>query len=355
MPRSRQMSIATGASSMSSGSERRRPLKLGAIVGGLIGVGLCAWLLASYGVVRILDVLAHAGWGGMAVIVSFHLPQMLCSALGWRALVEPTQYESRPRLRTYLLLRWVREAVNNLLPLAQIGGEFVVVRLLQLRRVPLAAAIAATTADLTLEVATQVLFTLLGCLLLLQLGADGALTSVVLESLGFAALLLAALFVAVWLGLAAVIERALLRLGSSFGWPATAQLSGLHDALLRCYRSPGRVLRAAFWHLASWLLGGIEVCLILHFLGQDVHLTTGMILESLGQAAKALGFAVPGAVGVQEGGYVVVGRVLGIPPELALALSLTKRLREVVLGLPGLALWHRVEVRAAVAPSASLS
>jgi putative membrane protein len=281
---------------------------------------------------------------------------MVCSALGWRALVDSDgPVGSRPRLPAYLLLRWIREAVNNLLPLAQIGGELVVVRLLQLRGVPLAAAIAGTTADLTLEIATQVLFTLLGFLLLLQVGADSALATVVLESLLVAALLVVALFAALWLGLAAVIERSLLRLGRSFGWPATAQIGGLHAALMRCYRAPGRVLSASFWHFASWLLGGLEVCLILHFLGHDVDLTTGLIVESLGQAAKALGFAVPGAVGVQEGGYVVIGRVLGISPELALALSLMKRLREVVLGLPGLALWHRAETRSAVAPTASIT
>ncbi|HVW69339.1 MAG TPA: flippase-like domain-containing protein [Steroidobacteraceae bacterium] len=341
---------------MSSGSERHGSLRLGTVAGGLIGLGLCAWLLASYGIVRIVDVLAHAGWTGTAVIIAFHFPQMLCSAFGWRVIVgSGGPGAARPGLGAYLRLRWIREAVNNLLPLAQIGGELVVVRLLQLRAVPLAAAIAGTTADLTLEIATQVLFTLLGVLLLFQAGADSALATMILESLLVAALLIVALFVALWLGLAVVIERSLLRLGRSFGWPATARIGGLHAALMRCYRAPGRVLGASFWHLLSWLLGGLEVCLILHFLGEDVDLTTGLILESLGQAAKALGFAVPGAVGVQEGGYVVIARVLGISPELALALSLMKRLREVVLGLPGLALWHRAEARVAVAPTASIT
>ena len=75
----------------------------------------------------------------------------------------------------------------------------------------------------------------------------------------------------------------------------------------------------ALYHLLSWLSGGIEVCLVLHFFGHDIGLGTGMIIESLGQAAKAVGFAVPGAIGVQEGGYVVVCRLLGIAPEIAIA------------------------------------
>ena len=36
------------------------------------------------------------------------------------------------------------------------------------------------------------------------------------------------------------------------------------------------------------------------------------MLESLGQAVRAGAFAVPGALGVQEGGYVMLGRVVGL-------------------------------------------
>lgn len=62
--------------------------------------------------------------------------------------------------------------------------------------------------------------------------------------------------------------------------------------------------------------------------------------ESLGQAVRAAAFAVPGALGVQEGGYVVLGGALGIPPDTCLALSLAKRAREILLGLPGLLAWR---------------
>ena len=319
-------------------------LRLGAIIGGLIGVGLAAWLLSSYGVLQILEVLGRIGWLGMVLIILFHLPQMLCSALGWQTLAASAN-GSQPRLRwrTWLQLRWVREAVNNLLPLAQIGGEFVVARLLRRRGVPLASAIGGTIADLMMELATQVLFTVLGVALLLHLVGHSETADILTQGLLLAACVVAAAFAALWLGLAAVIEKAVLRMGRSLGWPATAQIGGLHAALLGCWRSPGRVASSAFWHLASWLLGGIEVCLVLHFCGHDIHPGPGMIIESLGQAAKAVGFAVPGAIGVQEGGYVLVCGLLGIAPEVAIALSLVKRLREVVLGLPGLVLWHRTE------------
>jgi putative membrane protein len=295
-------------------------------------------------------VLAHAGWLGLLAVTAFHLPQLFFSALAWQAIAGP----GGPRLplRTYLLLRWIREAVNNLLPLAQIGGEFVVVRLLHKRGVRLAQAVGSTIADLLLEMGTQVLFTVLGTVLLVHIVGHSEVSDLATRALLIAALLVAGAFVALWLGLAAAIETAVLRFGRSFGWPATAGISGLHDALTSCFRAPVRVTLGALSHLVSWLLGGIEVCLALHFFGNDIGIDAGLVIESLGQALKTVGFAVPGAIGVQEGGYVVVCRLLGISPETAIALSLIKRIREAVLGIPGLVLWHRAEAKAAVEPAA---
>jgi putative membrane protein len=347
------MSTATGRRPTSSESKKASHLKLGAVVGGAIGLGLTVWLFESFGTVRIFEVVGHAGWLGILAIILFHLPQMLFSALGWQVVAGAGS--PRLRLRTYLLLRWIREAVNNLLPLAQVGGELVVARLLRRHRVRLAQAIGGTIADLLLEMATQILFTVLGVVLLVRIVGHSEVSGVLLRGLLVAALMVAGAFASLWLGLAAAIEAGVMRLGRSFGWPATAEIGGLHDALTGCFRTPARVALAALWHLISWLLGGLEVCLVLHFFGSDIGIGPGLIIESLGQALKAAGFAVPGAIGVQEGGYVVVCRMLGISPETAIALSLVKRVREVVLGVPGLILWHRTEAKAALTPAASTS
>jgi uncharacterized membrane protein YbhN (UPF0104 family) len=127
------------------------------------------------------------------------------------------------------------------------------------------------------------------------------------------------------------------------------EYTGQHDSLIGCYRSPSRLAWSALWQMISWLLGGVEVCLALHFLGHDVGIVRRLIIESLGQALKAVGFAVPGALGVQEGGYIVICRIFGLSPEMAIALSLMKRLREVGLGMPALLAWHRTEDRPVVA------
>ena len=95
----------------------------------------------------------------------------------------------------------------------------------------------------------------------------------------------------------------------------------------------------------SWLLGAGEVWLALRFLGQPAGLGEGLVIESLCQAVKAAGFVVPGALGIAEGGYVVVGALFGLAAPVSIALALIKRLREIVLGLPALAAWQWLEHR----------
>jgi uncharacterized membrane protein YbhN (UPF0104 family) len=97
------------------------------------------------------------------------------------------------------------------------------------------------------------------------------------------------------------------------------------------------------YHFVSWLLGGVEALVGLRVLGVAAGPREALIIESLGQAFRAMGFAVPGGLGVQEGGVILVCGLLGIDPRSAIELSLLRRLRELALGVPGLLAWHWVE------------
>lgn len=319
-------------------------MKWGAALGALAGLALAAWLLASYGVRAVADLLAHAGWGIVAVIL-FHWTQILFSALAWRAVVQPLQ--PQPSLGEFVILRWIREGVNALLPVAHLGGGIVAARLLRRRGFRLTATVAGSVADITMEVVTQILFTLIGlCLLVLLVGESGV-SAYVLGGCALALLGAAALLAGQWFGMARLLEGAMMRLSRRFGWTSPGELAGLDASVRALYRAPGPLALACFDHSVSWLLGGAEVCLALHLLGQNVGFAEGMAIESLGQALRSAGFAVPGAIGVAEGGFVLICHLFGVAPELALALSLIKRLREVALGVPALAAWHVLERRPA--------
>jgi putative membrane protein len=323
-------------------------MKLGWLLSAAALAILVAWMLKTEGAVwRILDLVGRAGWTGIAAVVLFHLVQLVFSAAAWRAL--SASVGARPSLHFYMMARWIREAVNNLLPVAQIGGEFVGARLLQRRGVELRIAIAGTVADLTVEMVTQIAFTLIGLAALLATIGDGPVARLIAGLLAIAAAVAGAFIAVQWMGLAHLIEIGVLRLGHMLGWRDFGEEPGLHAALIAIYRARRRLLSAAANHLVYWLLGSIEVWLALHLIGADVDLAAGLVIESIGQALKAVGFAVPAAIGVQEGGYVFACGLYGLPPEVGIALSLIKRLREIALGLPALAAWQWLEARSAPA------
>jgi uncharacterized membrane protein YbhN (UPF0104 family) len=90
------------------------------------------------------------------------------------------------------------------------------------------------------------------------------------------------------------------------------------------------------------------VLVALNLMGYPVSYLDAVVIESLGQAVRAAGFLIPGALGVQEAGFIAVCAVFGIPAPAALALSLVKRVPEIVLGPLFLFAWHAHETRALI-------
>lgn len=312
-----------------------------AILGGSVGLALAVLLVLLNGGADIFRALAGAGWGLLAVI-AIHPWQTLLAGLAWRALLPGAD---RPGGLSFGVWRWIREAVNALLPVAQIGGEVVGARLMALRGVALNAAVAATAVDLTMEMLSQVAFTLCGVLLLAVGPYDPAVARWVGGATLLALLVVAAFMLAQRNWLFRRIEQALLRLAEQPRWSALGTVAGLHDLVVGLYRQPRRLCASGGWHLLSWLMGGIEVMVALRVVGVEVDFAQGLLIESIGQAMRTVGFAIPGSLGVQEGGYILVCGLVGVSPQSAIELSLLKRVREVVLGMPGLVAWHILEGR----------
>ncbi len=159
-------------------------------------------------------------------------------------------------------------------------------------------------------------------------------------ALGATALGVAGLIAAQRLGLLRLVEAALER--AALRWPETADwsMAGLHTTLMRRQADWRALLSAVLMHSASWSLGALEVWILLRALGHGVGLGPAFIIETLGMAARSAGFAVPGALGVQEGGFVLVCGLFGIGPETALAVSVLKRLRELAIGVVAVLAWQ---------------
>lgn len=308
-----------------------------ALIGGL---ALFLYLLLEQGIVEVATVLSTAGLG-LLWVVAFHLVPMAADAAGWHLLI-PAQH--RASLGTMLWARWVGEAVNGLLPVAQVGGDVVKARLLTQRGVPAVTAGASVVVDLTVAAFTQILFTLLGLGLLVAYLGGARIIATVVTGTAIMGLLVAGFYVAQRRGLFSGLVEVLGRFVGKRDWQGlVGGAAALDRAITVIYRDRRVLLAAGAWRLLGWIAGTGEVWLAMYVLGHPVGLTQALLLESLIQAVRAAAFAVPGALGIQEGGYLVLGTLLGLDPSLALALALTKRVRELMLGIPGLIAWQFTE------------
>ncbi len=304
---------------------------------------LAVYLIADSGAGEVARAMLVVGWG-LIPITLFHLIPLFFSALSWRELLP---ISSRPDVFSVTWIRWIRESINSLLPVAGVGGDVAGARLAHLRGVPGAHAAASMVVDTTVGVLTQLVFVLTGVLLLVIRSTEHtALLVAWVVSIGIGVFILAmAAFVLFqhrnMFAIFAKLARGLVpeKWVSSF----VGNASAIDDAVVATYRNRFAFLRANLLRLVGWAAGTGEIWLVMRFLGQPFSVVDAFILESLSSGVRAAAFMVPGALGALEGGFVLFGALLGLPADTALAISLSKRVRELILGLPGLFVWHWIE------------
>ena len=312
-----------------------------AIVGVLAGIAL----VAHYGVRDVGRVLVAIGWGGFVAVVLLHLGGIVLLGLCWFLLAPDAG-----RFSAFVWGRLVRDSASEVLPLSQIGGFAMGARAAALMGLPGAVAAASTVVDVTLEALAQLAYTAVGLAVVVHLHAGGGL--VVWVALGLCSGLIAiAAFIALQRHAARLAERPLANLIRRFGEgaftavrAAAAQIASIHGQ-----RRP--IALAVFLHFCAWLASGCEAWIALRLMGVEVGLPPVIAIESLLFALRSVAFFVPGAVGVQEGAYVLLGTGFGLPPQVVLALSLLKRARDVAIGVPALVGWQMQEARRLVTES----
>ena len=171
------------------------------------------------------------------------------------------------------------------------------------------------------------------------------------SSLGLAAVVG---FIAVQRRGSRLVERALWRMARRWSQIAVAAAPPVHDELTAIYRRRGALGLAGLLHLAAWVASSVEAWIALRLMGADLGIAAVIAIESLLYAIRSVAFAVPNAVGVQEGAYLMLGAAFGLTPEIALALSLLKRARDLVIGVPALVAWQVLEGRRVLAKPAGL-
>jgi len=315
------------------------------IVAGIFGFLVVVVLVVDSGAAEVARAMLVLGWW-LLPIALYRLVPLSLDAQAWRQLLPAS---SRPDVFSVIWMRWIRESVNALLPVAGVGGDIASARLVHRQGVPGAKAAAAMVVDITVGVATQLIFILAGVTLLAVRSNAHAAVPVAWAMLTGIAVFVAAIatFVLVQHNNMFVVFVRLARRIAPEKWVSgfTGGASAIDVAVVATYRRGFAVPRASLLRLVGWAASAGETWLVMHFLSRPFSVTDAFVLESLGSGVELAAFMAPGALGAREGGFVLFGALFGLPADIALAISLTKRVRELGLGVPGLIVWQWVEGR----------
>jgi putative membrane protein len=309
---------------------------------GLAGAALFTGLLIHQGVGQVLDAFATGEWAIMGIVV-YHLIPIFLDALAWWVLFPNPD---RPPMLRLFWMRWIGESVSTLVPSAAVGGDIVRARLAAIRGVPLPIAAGTVLVDLTLGIFIQAGFTLLGLVLLVDLTGKTSFVRPTLVGIVIALLAFAGFYFVQRMGMFRFIGRIVSRLAGSSDWQSLVQGGDTLDRTIRTLYARRRdVVGCCAWTIASLVIGSGEIWLALWILDLPDSFLNALILQSMVLTIRSAAFPVPAGLGVQEGGYLVVGNLLGISGEGAFALALVARAREIGLGIPGLISWQVIEGR----------
>jgi putative membrane protein len=314
-----------------------------AYVGSVVGVALLVGLALRADFSALSRLWRSAGCS-LLWLVPYRGFYFLCFALGWRLLLKPYPRADGLRLGYLWWVCSVREAVDRLLPVASMGGGIVGVRLLAWREVSRIQVSASVIVEVVLTLSASYLFAALGVILMVKLTGISPAQRPTLTALAMTLPIPITCFLLLrhgrWFGR---LERLL---SSMIGVDGSVDRGAALDLELRSALSRGSaLLQAAVLQLAAMVSGSFEIWLVLRLFGHPVDAATAFVLESATQAVRHVAFFIPGGLGAQEAALVLFGGLFGIDADTALAVSLAKRLREVLCGVPSLISWQWLEAR----------
>jgi len=304
-------------------------LRLANLILLLIASIFFVWILNEVGWDTLGHYLWQVGWYWPLLLLPYGLVNWL-EAWSWKYLLVDT-----PARSTVGRLFWLRlggEALNQLTPTASLGGEPFKASRLQTDGVPLEVASASVVIMKGILVLSLVLYIFVGLALAPFYLPEAAkhMLFLCLAALGLAAA-----------GIIFVIVQRRDPFGNSFrflnrrGWlphflrDQEGFLEDLDTAMSQFYRQyPSRALLSFFLFFLSWLLHAVEVYLIFWLLGHPISCGMAVCLDALAMLFSALGFFIPAALGVQEGGNILLALGFKLGFDLGAAFSILRRIRE---------------------------
>ncbi len=320
-------------------------MKIGVVIAALVGLAVAVWLLLHVGIGAVLAAVASVGVGGFALICLYGLCVVALMGCGWFALMPDHHLRN---LVTCIIGRQTRDSAGDVLPFSQFGGMVIGGRVLILRGVAASLAYASMVADVTTELMGQIAFIAIGIALCIsQLRASATMAPYVDALMLGTALLVPGIAAFVFLQKrgSAFAES----LAARFLPAAVKQTAAFGAAMKQMYESPAR-LADIVHHPPSVLAGEFRSRLAFRASHRRAYeLFSAIAIEALLAGLRSATVFVPSAIGVQEAGYAALMPLFGLGPEIGLAVSLLRRARDIVIGVPVLLAWQAMESRRALA------
>ncbi len=329
--------LANNAANGGNGSAAwQRALKVFLV---LVGFALFFYLIFSMGIGTIIAQLAHFGWW-FAAICALGALWLFFQTLAWRAM----QRERFAGVSLFFLfnVKFISDALNTLLPSANLGGEsarlYFTSRFLSKKE-----ALAGVMVDKTFEYSGGIPFMIVG--FLIAWGGGFFPKSLVLPAFLCLAVTLAGILV--FAGFLAQGMHSVLAKATCFVPPLRRlveakekQIHALERELRQLFAAPWpRILEAWGFHFLARVTGVFEVILVLRVLHVPVGFFQAFFITAMVTGVNTVFFLMPGQWGVAEGSHQFIVHSMGYPPLVGLSLGIIKRIRKLVFAAIGLLMY----------------
>jgi uncharacterized protein (TIRG00374 family) len=295
-----------------------------------LGLGLVVLLVTQIELAKVKTYLHEMGWAFPLIFLPY-LIVYCCDTLGWKLAFGPTLVVP---FHTLFLTRVGGEAINNLTPFAYLGGEPVKAHVLTRFQIPIIQGMAASIIAKLLISISQFLFVILGGVLALSYLVTRPevlwpLVVIIIMAGGLLTGLSYGLRVGLFTLLFGVLDR--WRLTPPFMERWRGHLRQLDETIGGfSRRHPLKLLLSLGLHFMGWVMGTLEVIAIFYAVGLPIRVGEAIAIEALASVIKAAAFFIPGSLGVQDGGNVLLLAFFGYPASFGLTFSLVRRMREIL-------------------------
>jgi uncharacterized protein (TIRG00374 family) len=299
---------------------------------GLLTLSLLVWHI---GPGNIYNAAAQLGPTALIAILIPSVIMYVLEAYGWKMTLGPSAKDV-PFWRV-LGIRTAGEVVNMTTPTAYVGGEPLKAYLLQKHHVPMVEGLASVVIAKTTMTIAQVLFILIGIALSFWVlgsnGSSGQLVAAGLLSVGLLLFGIAAFLFVQRHGLFTWMLEMLRKLGFRIGFLEVREekLKSLDQIILNFYtHHQSRFYTSTGFYFLGWLAEALEVFVIISYLGGPANLLSAISIGGLSVFIKGGTFFIPGSLGAQDGGNLLLLKAFGYSDVTGITFALLRRFRELV-------------------------